>query len=97
MREEPRGLYLLEIEAWNAMDAVMRISNMARRAKLNYQSMQAEFSEDKKVRIRITAVGDGFEARWLAAKLSRMPEVYRVETRLLKPLEPALAAAEAKG
>jgi len=80
------GLYELEIEAWNGIDALMRISNMARRAKLSYQTLNATF-EPGKLRVRITALGDGFETRWLAAKLEKMPEVYRVEARLLKPLE----------
>ena len=82
------GVYELVIEAWNGMDALMRISNMARRAKLSYQEVSASFEEGERLRIRITATGDGFEARWLMAKLSRMPEVYRVTTRLLKPLPP---------
>ncbi|NOZ88949.1 MAG: hypothetical protein GXO15_03400 [Crenarchaeota archaeon] len=82
------GVYELVIEAWNGIDALMRISNMARRAKLSYQEVSASFEEDRRLRVRITATGDGFEARWLAAKLSRMPEIYRVETRLVKPLPP---------
>ncbi len=82
------GVYELVIEAWNGIDTLMRISNTARRAKLSYQEVSASFEEDRRLRVRITATGDGFEARWLAAKLSRMPEIYRVETRLVKPLPP---------
>ena len=88
--EEGYGLYMLEIEAWNGMDAVMRISNMARRAKLGYRSLSVEFDEAGRVRVRVEALGDGSEARWLAAKLERMPEVYRVDTRLVKPLDDVL-------
>ena len=87
---EPRegyGLYEMEIEAWNGMDALMRISNMMRRAKLDYRSLTASFEEERNIRLRLQALGDGFEVRWLAAKLERMPEVYRVETRLLKPVD----------
>ena len=81
MSLEPE-LHEIEVEAWNGLDAVMRIVNMARRAKLTYREIRASV-EYEKVRIRIMALGDSFEARWLAAKLDRLPEVYRVETRRL--------------
>ncbi len=87
-----RGLYELEIEAWNGMDAVMRIVNIARRAKLRYTEMRTVFEPTGRLRLRLTGWGEGSEARWLAAKLERMPEVYRVEARLLRPDEDALPA-----
>lgn len=87
-----RGLYELEIEAWNGMDAVMRIVNIARRAKLRYTEMRAMFEATGRLRVRLVGWGEGGEARWLAAKLERMPEVYSVEARLLRVDEDGLHA-----
>ncbi|MEB3780731.1 MAG: hypothetical protein GSR85_10985 [Desulfurococcales archaeon] len=80
------GLYEIEVEAWNGMDALMRISNMMRRAKLDYKRLNASFDE-RMVRLRVEALGSGPEVRWLTVKLSRMPETHRVEARLLKLLD----------
>jgi len=73
--------YVLEIEAWNGMDAVMRVTNMARRAKLEYREMKAIFNGNRMVHIVLRVEGEESEARWLAAKIDRMPEVYTVALR----------------
>jgi acetolactate synthase II small subunit len=86
--------FVLEIEAWNSMDAVMRIANMARRAKLDYQEMHVVFNGSRVVNVTLVAEGEEFEAKWLAAKLERMPEVYSVSVRRAEPVmaEEALIA-----
>ncbi len=75
------GSYVLEIEAWNGMDAVMRITNMARRAKLAFNEMRVVFNGERLIHVELRVEGEEFEARWLAAKLDRMPEVYSVTMR----------------
>ena len=76
------GMYVIEISAFNGMDAIMRLTNMARRAKLEYRNISASF-DGRVVRMRIEAVGEEKEVRWLAAKMERMPEVYAVAAKRL--------------
>ncbi|ALL01972.1 hypothetical protein Pyrde_1929 [Pyrodictium delaneyi] len=76
------GIYVIEVSAFNGMDAIMRLSNMARRAKLEYRNISASF-DGRVVRMRIEAVGEEKEVRWLAAKMERMPEVYAVAAKRL--------------
>ncbi|KSW11501.1 hypothetical protein CF15_01260 [Pyrodictium occultum] len=71
------GRYVIEVSAFNGMDAVMRLANMARRAKLEYHGLSASF-DGRVVRLRIDASGRESEVRWLAAKIEKMPEVYSV-------------------
>jgi len=76
------GIYVIEVSAFNGMDAIMRLSNMARRAKLEYRNISASF-DGRVVRLRIEAVGEEKEVHWLAAKMERMPEVYAVAAKRL--------------
>jgi len=72
-----KRVYVLKIVAFNGMDALMRLSNMMRRAKLRYRSVSASFNENT-VKLWIEAMGDPREVRWLSAKIEKMPEVHKV-------------------
>jgi len=84
-------LHEITVEAWNGLDALVRILNIARRAKLNYYTVKASI-EAKKVRISLLALGSNDEADWLVAKLSRMPEVYNVVKESSSDMDSTLVA-----
>jgi len=77
-----QGVHLVEVEAWNSLDTLVRIVNTARRARLAYREVRAVLAPGGLVRVLLVAEGDGAEASWLAAKLERLPEVYSVEHRV---------------
>jgi len=77
-----QGIHLVEVEAWNSLDTLVRIVNTARRARLAYREVKAVLGPEGLVRVLLVAEGDDAEAAWLAAKLERLPEVYSVEHRV---------------
>lgn len=73
---------MIEVSAFNGMDALLRLTTIARRAKLEYRSISVSF-DNKVVLLRIEAVGEDREVDWLAAKFGRLPEVYAVAAKRL--------------
>ncbi len=72
--------FVVEMEAWNGLDAVMRVTMIARRAKLIPRDLNASF-EPSRVRIVLKVTGDPRETRWLVAKLERLPEITSIRAR----------------
>lgn len=70
--------YCLSLEIYNALDGVLRIINILRKAKLKYHKLEARIIEKERVIMNLEVNGSVNELKWLVKKLERIPEVYYV-------------------
>ena len=70
--------YHVSLEVYNALDGVLRIIAVLRKAKLKYHRLEARIIEKDKAIINLEVSGSVNELKWLIKKLERIPEVYYV-------------------